>query len=103
MVPVPKAFPITTVVDVLRSFSSASVRERLLEGSFRLMFVLAVKGCNVITPDPDCTCTAWTIFMSSAVRVIAPFPADVLIPSIESTEVMLRGGENRLFGYKTGL
>ena len=96
MVPVPKAFPITTVVDVLRSFSSASVRERLLEGSFKLMFVLIVKGCNVITPDPDCT--GRTIFMSSAVRVIAPFPVDVLIPAISSTEVMLRGGENRLFG-----
>ena len=54
-----------------------------------------------MTPDPDCT--AWTIFISSAVSVIAPFPVDVLIPSIESTEVMLRGGENRLLGYKTGL
>ena len=101
MVPVPKAFPITTVVDVLRSFSSASVRERLLEGSFKLIFVSSVRGCNVITPVPEKI--KLRIFISSAVSVIAPFPADVLIPSIESTEVMLRGGENRLFGYKTGL
>ena len=55
MVPVPETFPITTVVDVLRSFSSASVRERLLEGSFKLIFVPGDSGCNVITPDPAVT------------------------------------------------
>ena len=55
MVPVPEAFPITTVVDVLRSCSSVAVRERLFEGSFRLIFVSNVRGCNVITPDPAFT------------------------------------------------
>jgi hypothetical protein len=79
----------TTVELELRISNSAVLRARLAVGSFKLMFVLNVRGCNVITPDPDCT--GWTIFMSSAVKVIAPFPADVSIPLKPSTVVIFNG------------